>query len=280
MTEALRQYIGAPRPWQLQQPEERRLDVRKTSFLPMDRAVALSGMEYGATNPKRTDVPLPQGRLVPVPLTDAGHRVDEGGCGEVEGVLDVGQGGCPPGPPAARAAALQARRDGARARRGPAEPTRWASSTGPEPASPTPTSGGRRYRRHVPRVTTDRLELKPLPAKAAALLAEDRDGAAAVLGAALAVAWPEPNLVGLLRLRPPVSPEAEAFGVWVMIERTTRVVIGDVGSKGRPGDAAVVRLATRCCGGTARPGARHSRHPSTTGIEHSGPIGSGARSPA
>jgi prolyl-tRNA editing enzyme YbaK/EbsC (Cys-tRNA(Pro) deacylase) len=29
----------------------RRLDVRKASFLPMDRAVALTGMEYGGINP-------------------------------------------------------------------------------------------------------------------------------------------------------------------------------------------------------------------------------------
>jgi prolyl-tRNA editing enzyme YbaK/EbsC (Cys-tRNA(Pro) deacylase) len=29
----------------------RRLDIRKASFLPMDRAVSLTGMEYGAINP-------------------------------------------------------------------------------------------------------------------------------------------------------------------------------------------------------------------------------------
>ena len=29
----------------------RRLDVRKASFLPMDRAVELTGMEYGGINP-------------------------------------------------------------------------------------------------------------------------------------------------------------------------------------------------------------------------------------
>jgi prolyl-tRNA editing enzyme YbaK/EbsC (Cys-tRNA(Pro) deacylase) len=35
----------------------RRLDVRKASFLPMDRAVELSGMEYGGINP----IGLPEG---------------------------------------------------------------------------------------------------------------------------------------------------------------------------------------------------------------------------
>jgi prolyl-tRNA editing enzyme YbaK/EbsC (Cys-tRNA(Pro) deacylase) len=35
----------------------RRLDVRKASFLPMDRAVELTGMEYGGINP----IGLPQG---------------------------------------------------------------------------------------------------------------------------------------------------------------------------------------------------------------------------
>jgi prolyl-tRNA editing enzyme YbaK/EbsC (Cys-tRNA(Pro) deacylase) len=37
----------------------RRLDVRKASFLPMDRAVELSGMEYGGINPIGLPKPWP-----------------------------------------------------------------------------------------------------------------------------------------------------------------------------------------------------------------------------
>jgi len=48
----------------------RALDVRKCSFLPMDRAVELTGMEYGGITP----VGLPQGWLLLV--DDAAARVD------------------------------------------------------------------------------------------------------------------------------------------------------------------------------------------------------------
>jgi prolyl-tRNA editing enzyme YbaK/EbsC (Cys-tRNA(Pro) deacylase) len=43
----------------------RRLDVRKASFLPMDRATGLTGMEYGAINP----IGLPEGWAI---LVDRG----------------------------------------------------------------------------------------------------------------------------------------------------------------------------------------------------------------
>jgi ribosomal-protein-alanine N-acetyltransferase len=94
----------------------------------------------------------------------------------------------------------------------------------------------------VPVLTTERLELKPLPAKVAALLPEDKDEAATLLGATLPTTWPEPNLLGLLRLRPPVSPAAEAFGVWVMIESAARVVVGDIGFKGPPDEAGAIEM--------------------------------------
>lgn len=94
----------------------------------------------------------------------------------------------------------------------------------------------------MPMLTTERLELKPLPAHASVLLSEDRDAAGIILGATLPTTWPEPNLLGLLRLRPPTSVEAEPFGVWVMIERASRTVVGDIGFKGPPDDAGVIEM--------------------------------------
>ena len=94
----------------------------------------------------------------------------------------------------------------------------------------------------MPSLTTERLELKPLPANAAVLLSEDRDKAGIVLGATLPPTWPEPNLLGLLRLRPPVSPAAEPFGVWVMIDSASRTVVGDIGFKGPPDGAGTIEI--------------------------------------
>ncbi len=98
------------------------------------------------------------------------------------------------------------------------------------------------YTHVVPRLATERLELKPLPANADVLLSEKRDEAGIVLGATLPATWPEPNLVGLLRLRPPASPEAEPFGVWVMIESASRGVVGDIGFKGPPDGAGAIEI--------------------------------------
>ena len=94
----------------------------------------------------------------------------------------------------------------------------------------------------MPLLTTERLELEPLPARAAALLSENRDEASRILGATLPVEWPHPVLLDVLRLRPPLSPEAERFGVWVMIERDGRSVVGDIGFKGPPDEAGTIEI--------------------------------------
>jgi ribosomal-protein-alanine N-acetyltransferase len=84
------------------------------------------------------------------------------------------------------------------------------------------------------------LDLRPLPAAVAARLPLDRDGAAAALELALSGAWPLSDLRDVLPMQAAASPEAEAFGVWVMAERTTRTVIGDIGLMGPPdGDGLV-----------------------------------------
>jgi RimJ/RimL family protein N-acetyltransferase len=87
---------------------------------------------------------------------------------------------------------------------------------------------------------TPRLDLRPLPAAVAARLPFDRDGAAAALGLALSRAWPLPDLRDVLPMQAAASPEAEPFGVWVMAERETRTVIGDIGLMGPPDEDGLV----------------------------------------
>lgn len=98
------------------------------------------------------------------------------------------------------------------------------------------------YGRGVLRLITERLELKPLTSQAAAALSENQEEASRIIGAIFPAEWPQPDLLGILALRAPSSPEAERFGVWVMIERDSRSVVGDIGFKGPPDDAGRIEL--------------------------------------
>jgi ribosomal-protein-alanine N-acetyltransferase len=84
------------------------------------------------------------------------------------------------------------------------------------------------------RLTTDRLEVRPLPATAADALPADRAKASHVLGAALSSEWPQPDLLDVLPSQASASPSDERFGVWVMIDRATNSVMGDIGFMGPP----------------------------------------------
>lgn len=89
---------------------------------------------------------------------------------------------------------------------------------------------------------TERMELRLLPVRAAAVLPEDRGEAARSLGARLPAAWPDANLLGVLRRHAAASPEEECFGVWVMIERTSGSVVGDIGFHGPPDGSGAVEV--------------------------------------
>jgi 2'-hydroxyisoflavone reductase len=108
----------------------------------------------------------------------------------------------------------------------------------------------------TPRLTTERLELKPLPAAAAAALLDDRDEASRILGATLATDWPQRDLLDVLPLQAAASAETERFGVWVMIEHASGSVVGDIGFVGAPDDAGSLEVgysvvADRRCRGYA-----------------------------
>ena len=84
------------------------------------------------------------------------------------------------------------------------------------------------------RIGGARLELTPLPAAAAASLPDDRSQAAALIGAGLPAAWPGIDLLDVLPMQAAAAPEDEPFGVWLIIERDTNTVVGDIGFMGPP----------------------------------------------
>lgn len=86
------------------------------------------------------------------------------------------------------------------------------------------------------------MELRPLPAAAAGALPKDREEAARHLGAALPLDWPQPDLLDVLPLQASSSPSDERFGVWVMIDRETASVVGDIGFMGPPSESGSVEI--------------------------------------
>jgi ribosomal-protein-alanine N-acetyltransferase len=92
------------------------------------------------------------------------------------------------------------------------------------------------------RLRTDRMELRPLPAAVAAALPQDRARASAILGARLPQEWPQPDLLDVLPSQASASPNDERFGVWVMIDRETNSVVGDVGFLGPPDESGSVEV--------------------------------------
>jgi len=81
---------------------------------------------------------------------------------------------------------------------------------------------------------TARLELRPLPAVAAGVLPDDREAATRTLRLTLADDWPQADLLDVLPLQAAISSDNESFGVWVMIERESATVVGDIGFLGPP----------------------------------------------
>ena len=71
---------------------------------------------------------------------------------------------------------------------------------------------------------------------------EDREQAARILGAALSEEWPQPDLLDVLPRQAAASPETGRFGIWVMIERGSETVVGDVGFHGPPDESGSIEL--------------------------------------
>jgi [ribosomal protein S5]-alanine N-acetyltransferase len=73
-------------------------------------------------------------------------------------------------------------------------------------------------------------------------LPDGREEVASAVEAALDAEWPDPNLLGVLRRHADAPPEQECFGVWVMIERDRRTVVGDIGFHGPPDETGRVEI--------------------------------------
>jgi ribosomal-protein-alanine N-acetyltransferase len=92
------------------------------------------------------------------------------------------------------------------------------------------------------RLMTERLELRPLPAAAANVLPKGRKEAGRILGAALSADWPEAELLDVLPIQASASLSNERFGIWVMIERESWSVVGDIGFIGPPSDGGCIEI--------------------------------------
>src|SRR5262249_32557640 len=62
----------------------------------------------------------------------------------------------------------------------------------------------------------------------------NRDEAEQLLGAALPLEWPLEDLLDVLPLQAAASGPGLIFGIWVLVERETKTVVGDAGFKGPP----------------------------------------------
>ena len=89
------------------------------------------------------------------------------------------------------------------------------------------------------RIGSERLDLMPMPAAVADALSDDRATAASLLDATLPESWPQSDLIDVLPMQAAASPDAERFGVWLIIERQTNSVVGDIGFMGPPEGGSV-----------------------------------------
>lgn len=92
------------------------------------------------------------------------------------------------------------------------------------------------------RVTSGRLELRPLPAQVAACLPGDRATAEARLGLSLPDSWPQPDLLDVLPLQASASAQDECWGVWLMVDPAAAAVVGDIGFMGPPAEDGTVEI--------------------------------------
>lgn len=83
-------------------------------------------------------------------------------------------------------------------------------------------------------VEAEQLRLHPLPPSAAAALPADRQTAAREIGAELDAEWPQPDLLDLLPGQADLSDEQAMWGIWVIADRDSGQVVGDIGFHAPP----------------------------------------------
>jgi [ribosomal protein S5]-alanine N-acetyltransferase len=92
------------------------------------------------------------------------------------------------------------------------------------------------------RLITKRMELRPLPAAAANVLPQGRKEAGRILEAGLHLDWPQADLLDVLPIQASASLSDQRFGIWVMIERESGSVVGDIGFIGPPSDVGSIEI--------------------------------------
>ena len=94
----------------------------------------------------------------------------------------------------------------------------------------------------LPRLDSPRLVLRVLPPRAAATLVTDRAEAEAAIGSALDPAWPLPDLLDILPAHATALDDDLPFGVWLIVERASDTVVGDIGFHGPPDPEGTVEI--------------------------------------
>ena len=93
------------------------------------------------------------------------------------------------------------------------------------------------------RIETVRLVLRACTLDVAEALISDRRSAELLLGAGLPADWPDDELLGFLpvyaqHLRD--DPAELGYGIWLVIQRDKRMVVGSAGFQGRPDVASTI----------------------------------------
>ena len=99
--------------------------------------------------------------------------------------------------------------------------------------------------RGQPAVVTPRLELVPCSFAVANALTEDVEEGGRLLDARLPKDWPDPELAEFLPFYARLlreDPHLLGYGVWLLIERENRTVVGSAGFQGRPNTEGEIEL--------------------------------------
>jgi ribosomal-protein-alanine N-acetyltransferase len=96
-----------------------------------------------------------------------------------------------------------------------------------------------------PALVTPRLELVPCSLAVATALGNDVEEVGRLLEARLPNAWPDPELAEFLPVYAGLlheDPSLLGYGVWLLIEREDRIVVGSAGFQGRPSAEGEIEL--------------------------------------
>jgi ribosomal-protein-alanine N-acetyltransferase len=92
---------------------------------------------------------------------------------------------------------------------------------------------------------TRRLDLLPCSFQVAQVVVQGRDGVKSLLGVRVPDDWPAQDLQEFMPTyaqQLQADPALLGWGIWLMIHREERTVIGDLGFKGRPDDEGTVEI--------------------------------------